>query len=50
VFSILIAAAALKEAVNLLQAVGVVMVLAAIVVVQRPARGRPTPPLAGPVD
>lgn len=50
VFSILIAAAALKEAVNLLQGLGVAMVLGAILVVQRPARGQPAPPAAGPVD
>ena len=50
VFSILIAAVALKEAVNTLQGVGVAMVLGAILVVQRPARGQPVPPLAGPVD
>jgi drug/metabolite transporter (DMT)-like permease len=50
VFSILIAAAALKEVVKPLQALGVGMVLGAIVVVQRPARGQPPPPVAGPVD
>jgi drug/metabolite transporter (DMT)-like permease len=50
VFSILIAAVVLREAVNLLQAVGVAMVLGAIIVVQRPARGQPVPPVAGPVD
>ena len=50
VFSILIAALALKEVVKPLQAVGVAMVLGAIVVVQRPTRGHPAPPLVGPVD
>ena len=50
VFSILIAAVALKEAVNPLQGLGVAMVLGAILVVQRPARGQPAPPVAGPVD
>jgi len=50
VFSIMIAAVALKEVVKPLQALGVAMVLSAIVVVQRPARGQPAPPVAGPVD
>jgi drug/metabolite transporter, DME family len=50
VFTILIAAVALKEVVRPLQAVGVGMVLGAILVVQRPARGQPAPPAAGPVD
>lgn len=50
VFSILIAAVALKEAVKPLQGLGVAMVLGAILVVQRPTRGQPPPPLAGPVD
>jgi DME family drug/metabolite transporter len=50
VFTILIAAVALKEVVKPLQAVGIGMVLGAILVVQRPARGRPAPPAAGPVD
>jgi drug/metabolite transporter (DMT)-like permease len=50
VFSILIAAVALKEVVKPLQALGVAMVLGAILVVQRPARGQPPQPLAGPVD
>ena len=50
VFSILIAAVALKEVVKPLQGLGVAMVLGAILVVQRPARGQPVPPLAGPVD
>jgi drug/metabolite transporter, DME family len=50
VFSILIAAAALKEVISPLQALGVVMVLSAIVVVQRPTRGDLAPPIAGPVD
>ena len=50
VFSILIAAAALKEVVRPLQGLGIILVLGAIVVVQRPTRGHPAPPLAGPVD
>lgn len=50
VFSILIAAAALKEAVKPLQALGVGMVLGAILVVQRPSGSQSVPPLAGPVD
>jgi drug/metabolite transporter (DMT)-like permease len=50
VFSILIAAAALREVIRPLQALGVLMVLSAIVVVQRPTRGELAPPLAGPVD
>jgi drug/metabolite transporter (DMT)-like permease len=50
VFSILIAAVALKEVVKPLQALGVAMVLGAILVVQRPARGQPPQPLASPVD
>jgi DME family drug/metabolite transporter len=50
VFSILIAAVALKEVVRPLQGLGVAMVLSAILVVQRPARGQPAPPVAGPVD
>ena len=50
VFSILIAAAALKEVIRPLQAVGVLMVLSAIVVVQRPTHGELAPPNAGPVD
>jgi DME family drug/metabolite transporter len=50
VFSILIAAIALHEVVGPLQAVGVLMVLAAIVVVQRPVRGEASVPSAGPVD
>jgi DME family drug/metabolite transporter len=50
VFTILIAAVALKEVVKPLQGLGVALVLGAILVVQRPARGRPVPPLAGPVD
>jgi DME family drug/metabolite transporter len=49
VFTILIAALALHEVVRPLQALGILMVLAAIVVVQRPARGR-LPMDAGPVD
>jgi DME family drug/metabolite transporter len=50
VASILIAAVALKEVVRPLQGLGVALVLGAILVVQRPARGQPPPPLAGPVD
>ena len=49
VFTILIAALSLHEVVRPLQAVGIFMVLAAIVVVQRPARGA-MPIDAGPVD
>jgi drug/metabolite transporter (DMT)-like permease len=49
VFTIVIAALALHEVVRPLQAVGILMVLAAIVVVQRPARGTVTLD-AGPVD
>lgn len=49
VFTILIAALALHEIVRPLQAVGIVMVLAAILVVQRPARGTVLLD-AGPVD
>ena len=50
VASILIAALALKEGVKPLQALGIAMVLSAILIVQRPAGGRPVPPVAGPVD
>jgi drug/metabolite transporter (DMT)-like permease len=50
VFTILIAAAALKEVVRPLQGLGVAMVLGAILVVQRPSRGRPVSPPCGPVD
>ena len=50
VFTILIAAMALKEIVGPLQAVGIFMVLSAILVVQRPSRGVPLEPIAGPVD
>jgi len=50
VFSILIAAAALKEVIGPVQALGVLMVLSAIVVVQRPTRGDLAPPITGPVD
>jgi drug/metabolite transporter, DME family len=49
VFTILIAAAALHESVHPLQAVGMIMVLCAILVVQRPA-GRDKPQLIEPVD
>ncbi|HEY8669227.1 MAG TPA: DMT family transporter [Terriglobales bacterium] len=50
VFSILIAALALKEFVGPLQGLGIAMVLGAIVVAQRPARGSSAAPIAGPVD
>lgn len=50
VFTILIAAVALKEIVRPLQAAGILMVLGAILVVQRPARGGEVQPAAGPVD
>jgi drug/metabolite transporter (DMT)-like permease len=50
VFSILIAALALHEMVRPLQAIGIAMVLAAILVVQRPVRGEAPVPAAGPVD
>ena len=49
VFSILIAAIALKEVIGPWQALGVAMVLSAIVVVERPARGE-VRRIAGPVD
>jgi drug/metabolite transporter, DME family len=50
VFTILIAAVALQEVVKPLQALGGALVLGAILVVQRPTRDQPAPPLAGPVD
>lgn len=50
VFTILIAGFALKEIVRPLQAVGIFLVLGAIVVVQKPARGGAAQPAAGPVD
>jgi drug/metabolite transporter, DME family len=50
VFTILIAAIALREIVRPLQAIGIVMVLSAIFVVQRPTRGGSLQPVAGPVD
>ena len=50
VFTILIAAIALKEVVRPLQAVGIVMVLSAILVVQRPTRVGAVALDAGPVD
>ena len=50
VFSILIAAAALHESVSPLQAVGMAMVLGAILVVQRPAAGDKVQPVIEPVD
>ena len=49
VFTILIAAVALKEVVGPLQGLGIVMVLCAILVVQIPARAD-SQPLVGPVD
>ena len=50
VFSILIAAVALHEIVGPIQALGIALVLAAIVVVQSPAPGETSIPAAGPVD
>lgn len=50
VFSILIAAAALHESVTPAQAVGMAMVLGAILVVQRPAAGDKVPSVIEPVD
>ncbi len=50
VFSILIAAVALHEAVGPLQALGMAMVLGAIVVVQRPSIGDKVQPILEPVD
>ena len=50
VFTILIAAITLREIVRPLQAIGILMVLSAIFVVQRPSRGGPAQPAAGPVD
>jgi len=50
VFTILIAAITLREIVRPLQAIGILMVLSAIFVVQRPSRGGPVQPAAGPVD
>lgn len=50
VFSILIAAFALHETVGPLQALGMLMVLGAIVVVQRPSSGDKVQPLIEPVD
>lgn len=50
VFTILIAAAALQEKLGWSQAMGIAMVLAAIIVVQRPARDGQPQPAAGPVD
>lgn len=50
VFTILIAAVALKETVGGLQALGIAMVLSAIIVVQRPGRTGQTQPAPGPVD
>lgn len=50
VFTILIAAIALKEVVRPVQAVGIAMVLSAILVVQQPTRAGTIPLDAGPVD
>ncbi len=50
VFSILIAAAALHETVRPLQAVGMALVLGAILVVQRPAAGDKVQPFIEPID
>jgi DME family drug/metabolite transporter len=50
VFSILIAAVALHESVSLLQAVGMAMVLGAILVVQTPAAGDKVQAIIEPVD
>jgi DME family drug/metabolite transporter len=50
VFSIVIAALALKEVVRPLQALGILMVLSAIMVVQRPTKADFVAPIAGPVD
>lgn len=48
VFSVLIAALALKEVIGPLQLLGMAMVLCAIVLAQRP--GADIQPIAGPVD
>lgn len=50
VFTVLIAAVALHETVHPLQAVGIAMVLAALVVVQLPAPGKRSPGIVQPVD
>ena len=50
VFTILIAAGSLHEEVNPLQGLGIVMVLGAILIVQRPAHGEGVPPVIEPVD
>jgi len=50
VFAILIAAATLKEVVHPLQAVGIAMVLIAIVVVERPGTGVREPTVIEPLD
>jgi drug/metabolite transporter (DMT)-like permease len=50
VFTILIAAIALKETVGWLQALGIALVLSAIIVVQRQGAADHMPPSAGPVD
>lgn len=50
VFTILIAAVALKEIVRPMQGLGIVLVLSAILIVQRPTRGGIVQPAAGPVD
>jgi drug/metabolite transporter, DME family len=50
VFTVLIAAVSLHERVRPLQALGIIMVLAAIVVVQLPTRGNQSPAIVQPVD
>jgi drug/metabolite transporter (DMT)-like permease len=50
VFTVLIAALALHETVRPLQAFGIVLVLSAILVAQRPSRDAVLEPIAGPVD
>lgn len=50
VFTVLLAAVALGESVHGLQALGIVMVLAAIIVVQRPSQAASASPVVEPVD
>lgn len=50
VFTVLIAAVALGESVHALQVLGIAMVLAAIIVVQRPSRGTVASVVVEPVD
>lgn len=50
VFTVVIAAFALGESVHALQGLGIAMVLAAIIVVQRPSRGASASPVVEPVD